>query len=58
MSGWSRRGIGAAGLLLDGLAGYLRSGRGVTELTVGVYVGDMRGFLVDRGGRPRRADGG
>ena len=50
MSGWSRRGIGAAGLLLDGFAGYLRSERGVTELTVDVYVGDIRRFLVDRGG--------
>ena len=34
MSGSSRRGIGAAGLLLDGFAGCLRSERGVTELTV------------------------
>jgi len=50
MSGSSRRGIGAAGLLLDGFAGYLRSERGVTELTVDVYVGDTRRFLVDRGG--------
>ena len=50
MSGSSRRGIGAAGLLLGGLAGYLRSERGVTELTVDVYVGDIRRFLVDRGG--------
>ena len=49
MSGSSRTGIGAAGLLVDGFAGYLRSERGVTELTVDVYVGDMRGFLVDRG---------
>jgi site-specific recombinase XerD len=50
MSGSSGRGIGAAGLLLDGFAGYLRSERGVTELTVDVYVGDIRRFLVDRGG--------
>lgn len=50
MSGSSRRGIGAAGLLLDGFAGYLRSERGVTELTVDVYVGGIRRFLVDRGG--------
>jgi integrase/recombinase XerD len=35
---------------LDGFAGYLRSERGVTELTVGVYVAGRRGFLVDRGG--------
>jgi hypothetical protein len=50
MSGSSRRGIGAVGLLLDGFAGYLRSERGVTELTVDVYVADIRRFLVDRGG--------
>ena len=50
MSGSSRRGIGAVDLLLDGFAGYLRSERGVTELTVDVYVGDIRRFLVDRGG--------
>ena len=50
MSGSGGRGIGAAGLLLDGFAGYLRSERGVTELTVDVYVGDIRRFLVDRGG--------
>jgi integrase/recombinase XerD len=50
MSGSSRRGIGAAGLLLDGFAGCLRSERGVTELTVDVYVSDIRRFLVDRGG--------
>jgi len=50
MSGSSRTGIGAAGLLVDGFAGYLRSERGVTELTVDVYVGDVRRFLVDRGG--------
>ena len=50
MSGSSRRGIGAVDLLLDGFAGYLRSERGVTELTVGVYVSDVRRFLVDRGG--------
>ena len=49
MSGSSRRGIGEADLLLDGFAGYLRSERGVTELTVDVYVGDVRRFLVDRG---------
>src|SRR6201985_3395275 len=49
MSGSSRRGIGAAGLLLDGFAGYLRSERGVTELTGDVYVGDIQRFLVDRG---------
>ena len=30
--------------------GHLRSERGVTELTVDVYVGDVRRFLVDRGG--------
>ena len=30
------RGIGAVALLLDGFAGYLRSERGVTELTVDV----------------------
>lgn len=36
MSGSSRRGIGAVDLLLDGFAGYLRSERGVTELTVDV----------------------
>jgi integrase/recombinase XerD len=50
MSGSSRRGIGAVDLLLDGFAGYLRSERGVTELTVDVYVADVRRFLVDRGG--------
>lgn len=50
MSGSSRRGIGAVDLLLDGFAGYLRSERGVTELTVDVYVGDVRRFLVGRGG--------
>jgi hypothetical protein len=50
MSGSSRSGIGAAGLLVGGLAGYLRGERGVTELTVEVYVGDVRRFLVDRGG--------
>ena len=50
MSGSSGRGIGAAGLLLDGFAGYLRSERGVTELTVDVYVADIRRFLADRGG--------
>src|ERR1700684_126130 len=50
MSGSSRRGIRAAGLLLDGFAGYLRSERGVTELTVDVYVADVRRFLVGRGG--------
>jgi hypothetical protein len=50
MSGSSGRGIGAAGLLLDGFAGYLRSERGVTELTVDVYVAGIRRFLVDRGG--------
>jgi hypothetical protein len=49
MSGSSRRGIGAAGLLVDGFAGYLRSERGVTELTVDAYVGDIRGFLAGRG---------
>ncbi len=49
MSGSGGRGIGAVGLLLDGFAGYLRSERGVTELTVGVYVADIRRFLVDRG---------
>lgn len=49
MSGSSRRGVGAAGLLLDGFAGDLRSERGVTELTVDVYAGDIRRFLVDRG---------
>jgi hypothetical protein len=49
MSGSSRRGIGAAGLLLDGFAGYRRSERGVTELTVDVCVGGIRRFLVDRG---------
>ena len=50
MSGSSGRGIGAVDLLLDGFAGYLRSERGVTELTVDVYVADVRRFLVDRGG--------
>src|SRR6201989_973890 len=50
MSGSSARGIGVGDLLLDGIAGYLRSERGVTELTVDVYVGDIRRFLVDRGG--------
>ena len=50
MSGSSGRGIGAVDLLLDGFAGYLRSERGVTELTVDVYVADIRRFLVDRGG--------
>jgi hypothetical protein len=45
MSGSSGRGIGAAGLLLDGFAGYLRSECGVTELTVDVYVADIRRFL-------------
>ena len=50
MSGSSRSGIGAVDLLLDGFAGYLRSERGVTELTVDVYVADIRRFLVDRGG--------
>ncbi len=50
MSGSSRSGIGALDLLLDGFAGYLRSERGVTELTVDVYVADIRRFLVDRGG--------
>ena len=44
------RGIGAVDLLLDGFAGYLRSERGVTELTVDVYVADVRRFLVDRRG--------
>lgn len=50
MSGSSGRGIGAVDLLLDGFAGYLRSERGVTELTVDVDVADIRRFLVDRGG--------
>src|ERR1700741_5476463 len=50
MSGGRGRGIGAVDLLLDGFAGYMRSERGVTELTVDVYVGDIRRFLVDRGG--------
>ena len=50
MSGSSGRGIGAVDLLLDGFAGYLRSERDVTELTVDVYVADIRRFLVDRGG--------
>src|ERR1700759_5757427 len=50
MSGSSGRGIGAADLLLARFAGYLRSERGVTELTVHVYVADVRRFLVDRGG--------
>ena len=45
MSGSSRRGIGAVDLLFDGFAGYLRSERGVTELTVNVYVADIRRFL-------------
>jgi hypothetical protein len=45
ISGSSGRGIGPAGLLLDGFAGYLRSERGVTELTVDVYVADIRRFL-------------
>ena len=59
MSGSSRRGIGAVDLLLDGFAGYLRSERGVTELTVDVYVGDIRRFpRRSRGRRPQRADGG
>ena len=43
MSGSSGRGIGAVDLLLDGFAGYLRSERGVTELTVDVYVADIAG---------------
>jgi hypothetical protein len=42
-------GSGRPALLLYGFAGYLRSERGVTELTVDVYVGDRRRFLVDRG---------
>jgi len=50
MSGSSGRGIGAVDLLSDGFAGYLRSERGVTELTVGVYVADICRFLVGRGG--------
>ena len=43
-------GSGRPALLLYGFAGYLRSERGVTELTVDVYVADIRRFLVDRGG--------
>ena len=40
---------------MDGFAGYLRGERGVTELTVGVYVAGRRGFLVDRGGEAASA---
>ena len=50
MPGSSRSGIGAVDLLLDGFAGCLRGERGVTGLTAGVCVGDMRRFPVGRGG--------
>lgn len=37
--------------LLDGFAGYLRRERGVSVLTVDLYVADVRRFLADRGNR-------
>ena len=50
MSGSSGEGSGRSTCCWTGLRGYLRSERGVTELTVDVYVADVRRFLVDRGG--------
>jgi len=35
--------------LLDGFAGYLRRGRGVSMFTVDLYVSDVRRFLAGRG---------
>ncbi|MCA1697731.1 MAG: tyrosine-type recombinase/integrase [Actinobacteria bacterium] len=40
---------GPAEGLLEGFVGYLRSERGVTMLTVEVYVSDVRRFLAQRG---------
>ena len=42
-------GAGTAEGLLEGFVGYLRSERGVTVLTVEVYVSDVRRFLAQRG---------
>jgi site-specific recombinase XerD len=39
---------------LEGFVGYLRSERGVTVLTVEVYVSDVRRFLAQRGGSDLR----
>jgi integrase/recombinase XerD len=49
MSESSGTGVVPAEGLLDGFVRYLRSERGVTALTVAVYVPDVRRFLADRG---------
>lgn len=50
MSRSSTAGTGLVEAPLDGFVDYLRSERGVTELTVEAYVADVRRFLVLHGG--------
>ncbi len=46
-------------VLLEAFIGYLRSERGVSELTVEAYVSEVRRFLAGLGGRELpRADCG
>ena len=49
MSSASARGRTETDRLVDGFAGYLRRERGVSTLTVDLYVADVRRFLADRG---------
>jgi site-specific recombinase XerD len=50
MSRASADGPGTVDQLVEAFAAYLRRERGVSELTVAVYVSDVRKLLVDRGG--------
>ena len=50
MSRSSSRTVMPSEVLLDGFVGYLRSERGVSELTVDAYVAEVRRFLAGRGG--------
>jgi integrase/recombinase XerD len=51
MSSSSASGPSERDRLLDGFAGYLRRERGVSVLTVDLYVADVRRFLAGRGNR-------
>jgi integrase/recombinase XerD len=51
MSSSSASGSSERDRLVDGFAGYLRRERGVSVLTVDLYVADVRRFLAARGNR-------
>jgi len=55
MSRSSSRTVMPSEVLVDGFVGYLRSERGVSELTIDAYVIEVRRFLSGRGGGELRA---